>query len=567
VGTVVKRQWCSGVALAVLALYGCRELQVSPEPFPCSVNDRCPAPYMCVDKMCQRAPAGVAGIAGGGAGGGGGGGAAGSIGGGGAGGPGLVGGAAGSVGGADGGAAGSIAGAGGGGAGGDGVGAIGGVGGGGAGGAGGAGGRGGAGGTQLVTGEACRDGTECISGECVDGVCCDQKCTAKCQACSEAKTKQVDGRCSPIAVGLDPDDECPDGSCVYGMLTAASACNGGDACTPDVVAVCPLGFACLSATACRNACSTAAHCAPGRYCDGGACLLRKIAGTTCMNDDECASGACRNDVCCEGACPLAIPGSGECMACVSTLTGMPDGTCAQKQGVVTTPCPMTNPTTCTDLESDADNCDICGHMCTPAGAPSGTSRACIAGQCDFACNASGTMLCTGGAVNRTCVSTIWGFEGAMQMDGSVMGWLPSDDTAIVLSKVAHSGTQSIQLRASLFALRPAQARFGFCDGLGLGTVDLRGRTISAWVALDAAPPGPNDHCKIRVWPAGVGTEVPLGGKATRMQPPGDQTWFELIATYPVSAPPTASIAIECGLPTAWSDDPTKRWYVDDVSIY
>ncbi len=79
----------------------------------------------------------------------------------------------------------------------------------------------GAGTCKLVNGQACNDGTKCLSGNCVDGVCCDSACGGLCEACSAAgKLQGTDGTCGPIKSGEDPKDECP----------GSHTCNGDGAC-------------------------------------------------------------------------------------------------------------------------------------------------------------------------------------------------------------------------------------------------------------------------------------------------------------------------------------------------
>lgn len=61
-------------------------------------------------------------------------------------------------------------------------------------------------------GTSCLTNFECISGNCVDGVCCESACTGVCQTCSGLYGGTA-GTCTLIPAELDPDAECPGGSC------------------------------------------------------------------------------------------------------------------------------------------------------------------------------------------------------------------------------------------------------------------------------------------------------------------------------------------------------------------
>lgn len=70
-------------------------------------------------------------------------------------------------------------------------------------------------------------------------------------------------------------------------------------------------------------CASDADCSAMAYCDPMAgCFPRKKLASPCLTDDECLSGNCGTGVCCGSACPDT------CVACVKTLTGVMDGTCA-----------------------------------------------------------------------------------------------------------------------------------------------------------------------------------------------------------------------------------------------
>ena len=64
-----------------------------------------------------------------------------------------------------------------------------------------------------MNGNPCFDNNECQSKNCVDGVCCNTDCSGLCEACVSSKTGALDGVCSLIPAGTDPDNECGPGTC------------------------------------------------------------------------------------------------------------------------------------------------------------------------------------------------------------------------------------------------------------------------------------------------------------------------------------------------------------------
>ena len=124
----------------------------------------------------------------------------------------------------------------------------------------------GPGNTCLIDqGVMCTADAECGTGFCVDGVCCDEACTGTCRSCA---LPGMEGVCSFVPAGADPDVEC-----------AGKVCNG-------------MG------------------------------LCRSSNGTICDGDDECVSGHCVDGLCCDTACD---GGASDCQAC--DVAGS-EGSCA-----------------------------------------------------------------------------------------------------------------------------------------------------------------------------------------------------------------------------------------------
>lgn len=153
-------------------------------------------------------------------------------------------------------------------------------------------------------GAACTADSQCGSGHCVDGVCCDQACEGTCTACTAAKKGSgVDGTCEPVALGHDPDDECPRyamhlcshpggcdgaGACrlgAAGSLCYDSAwywcdgggnwllpiCDGQGSCDSGHVAYSCGHYNCSGVLNCFTSCTSNAMCATGYTCVNGEC--------------------------------------------------------------------------------------------------------------------------------------------------------------------------------------------------------------------------------------------------------------------------------------------------------
>ena len=152
-----------------------------------------------------------------------------------------------------------------------------------------------------VDSTACTESFECASGFCVDGFCCDSACDSECKSCAAADTGGSNGQCLDVLASLGPMAECPvaapetcgntgvceAGACQKhgtevacavvacedpGILFPARNCSGAGVCAGQSSLLCPNGYACLNATACRTDCSVTEHCFPGYTCNGSACV-------------------------------------------------------------------------------------------------------------------------------------------------------------------------------------------------------------------------------------------------------------------------------------------------------
>jgi hypothetical protein len=90
---------------------------------------------------------------------------------------------------------------------------------------------------------------------------------------------------------------------------------------------------------------------------------------------------------------------------------------------------------------------------------------------------------------------------------------------------------------------------GICAG---DTFDARGRTVSAWIFIDAASIPAGAACYLNNYPVdylAVNTSLPA------------RTWFQLSGTYPSTEPPQWEPTIGCSGLSA-----NMLWYIDDVRI-
>jgi hypothetical protein len=279
-----------------------------------------------------------------------------------------------------------------------------------------------------TNGTACSGGTECGSGNCADGVCCDTACTGICSSCntvgkagtcSPVSGAPVGGRpacsgagvgtaCAPFCNGIDGSacsytasgvTPCGADSCATGTEVHAGTCNGAGACATISK---PCGAYACGATACKTSCSVVDDCAPGYFCNAGACQAVAGLGAPCSSPAECKGGTyCTDGVCC------GVPSCGAGRSCAVTTT---PGTCGTKNGEVCTADAECGSAYCTDgvccdkrCDGQCEACDVAGKKgaCTPiAGAPhpgrtacfDGGGDACKATTCDGAKN---TKICSG----------------------------------------------------------------------------------------------------------------------------------------------------------------------------
>ncbi len=214
-------------------------------------------------------------------------------------------------------------------------------------------------------GDPCTSGSQCSTGLCADGVCCNEACDTTCRACSAAaKGTGSDGVCGFVI--NNKNDGCANPYCLDGKV-GPGVCDG--ACKVSS-GTCD-NFICATQTTCRITCWSNSQCITTAYCSGSTCLPKKAHGQTCGSAQECVSNVCVGGICCSGPC-------GTCQACRQTITGQPNGTCANV------------PNGLDPYEQCVGNSCTAGivteQVCNGAGACIGKPKSCA----PYPCNAAGT---------------------------------------------------------------------------------------------------------------------------------------------------------------------------------
>ncbi len=288
---------------------------------------------------------------------------------------------------------------------------------------------------KKTIGTPCNADIECASDYCVDGVCCNNACDGACENCNiegqggicsfhgnmtdpeddcgTCKLCNGAGSCNATLAGFDPKDDCQgfnsntcqlsgycDGlgacdywdetticsvqACLGSTLSLTDYCDGVGSCLESgTQSCCP--YTCgLGTDACRNSCSSDAHCCVGNYCHGASCVPKKDDGSVCANGNECSSGHCVDGYCCNEGC------AGDCRSCA--VAGS-EGTC-------------TNHTANFDPEFECGLCRVCNGAGGCKASLKGTD---VKNQCsqslEQSCGLNGT--CNGaGACDYWASSTV-----------------------------------------------------------------------------------------------------------------------------------------------------------------
>jgi hypothetical protein len=291
----------------------------------------------------------------------------------------------------------------------------------------------------CADGKSCSSGSDCASSFCVDGVCCNTACADPCYACDDATAV---GKCSAIAAGTDPDNECPttdscDGAgkcqCYNGTQDGSETgvdCGGscppcGGTCGDGTVnngesdvdcggpncAKCAADKNCASPNDCATAvCATGKCCGPdpvpttcaGKDCGNivNNCGQSVSCGPACTAPDTCISNKCQcqddGQACGGKACGSATNNCGQsvsCGTCGGATTVCLGNQCVACSPGATQTCQCVGTQSCSDAgaygscsggadtQNDVENCGSCGNCCVPGCGTPTADYQCKCGQC------------------------------------------------------------------------------------------------------------------------------------------------------------------------------------------
>ncbi len=204
--------------------------------------------------------------------------------------------------------------------------------------------------------------------------------------------------------------------------------------------------------------------------------------------------------------------------------------------------------------------------------PSRASLNGAGGTCSSVCSPATNSVClVPGEPPGTCIALHWGFEPT-----EAPGWQNIDDVfAVVTNAQHHSGSQSLSVTPNSISSQPAPIGIFACQdaSFNIGTMDLRGKTFTAFVRVPSSPGSffTNTSCFLGANDPNFNPATIQGAGATVGPVPQD-VFFTLTGTFANGAATSveahiSQLTIKCLLPPDWlQNDPTKLWFVDDISV-
>jgi hypothetical protein len=178
------------------------------------------------------------------------------------------------------------------------------------------------------------------------------------------------------------------------------------------------------------------------------------------------------------------------------------------------------------------------------------------------CSTPATQFCTLDSGGKFCTPTSWGFEPneSLSLGNS------AETSSQVSTDQAHSGSHSLMVSASSDPMLPASINMEPCTGTDVGTMNVQGRTYSAWIFVpDTGSSFADTNCRLRAFGSSF-QESQLSPSAT-VAPIVPASWFQISATFPSTALESQiyETTVECKLPGDWVYG-TNVWYIDDIQI-
>jgi hypothetical protein len=115
---------------------------------------------------------------------------------------------------------------------------------------------------------------------------------------------------------------------------------------------------------------------------------------------------------------------------------------------------------------------------------------------------------------------------------------------------------------------PASVQSLPCTGDNVGTMDVRGKTFSAWIYVPTSSSSyAGTSCRLRATDRNFNlSQLPATATKAPIVP---GSWFQLSGKFPSTALESQiyELTIDCKLPANWGfSDPSKTWFVDDIQV-
>jgi hypothetical protein len=320
--------------------------------------------------------------------------------------------------------------------------------------------------TNQVCGFACDSGFFACGNACCPTArtCCNGACTdltsdiQNCGTCGKSCTDQQvcqDGACITKSCDTGQLHQCylpaqdDYGNCVNDCPAGSSACRGSCArqlakekrdC--DASFSCPSSLSCCGSTcknfvtdlencgACNHPCPVPANSSP--TCTNGACGFICNAGFFACGDHCCTAGA--GAICCNGTCTNLNSDVQNCGSCNNVCPAPANSSPTCANGVCGFVC-IAGFTqcgnTCHDLITDPNDCGACDKVCA---GPANSRPTCANSLCGFLCDPGhpqcGNICCPSGPANSspTCTNGVCGFicNSGYTRCGNICAYLPGD---------------------------------------------------------------------------------------------------------------------------------------------
>lgn len=312
------------------------------------------------------------------------------------------------------------------------------------------------------------------------------------------------------------------------------------------------------------------HCSPGEKQCVGSTLRVCAEDATTWDETACAKGCSGSLLTCNVCNPekqASVCMNAQLSFCRSNGTGVDVMPCeygCDARGSDCARCPALDHICGGECVSNDDPAH-CGSSCVPCPEIPHGHAACQASSCSASCDAD-ALACKSGGTVLACAQPRWDFESAAD------GWrnpgnadIAIDDGTLVVSQERpHSGSSG--LRTGL-AFGPMRYRLSLeaslCDSARKSGIDVRGKTLQAWVYFAEPSSGVSNNCLL--FARDVASDNV--GAQNALDVPSNQ-WF-LLRSSPMTeagAASTTTFRLDCAVDQMSMTNWTGALYLDDVSI-